>query len=417
MLRFCSPFPVKNTRTELLVLLISHHTHALAAAMSSLLRRLLRAAPTPVSFSGHLPFSTRSRRTPHRFRRSRRGPNPPPPSPDAVSAAIASLPSRLTPPVLASSLTSTSDARLLLPLLDHSLRLPAFRPDPAPFLVAIKRLAAADLYADFDRACSLVFSLLPSLPSPGPLLRDSLYFYCQFGRLGKAFHVYTLMRASADPAARPSADTYHTLFTALLSRGRGDTMVHYMYMDNVSALFRQMLEEGIPPDTRALNVLVKGYAQSLHLNDALRVFHQMQPLYGREPDAFTYSYLVHGLSAQGRTRNARELFDKMRGKGLLPTEPACNAFVSALAVAGEVDEAKGIMWELIMAGKVVDDITMRAVVEELTRAGKREDADRVVLELEEKGIVSSREGQALLSSIHDDHDDNLDVDDRGRNTW
>jgi pentatricopeptide repeat protein len=385
--------------------------------MSSLLRRLLRAAPTPVSFSGHLPFSTRSRRTPHRFRRSRRSPNPPPPSPDAVSAAIASLPSRLTPPVLASSLASTSDARLLLPLLDHSLRLPAFRPDPAPFFVAIKRLAAADLYDDFDRACSLVFSLLPSLPSPGPLLRDVLYFYCQFGRLGKAFHVYTLMRASADPAARPSADTYHTLFTALLSRGRGDTMVHYMYMDNVSALFRQMPEEGIPPDTRALNVLVKGYAQSLHLNDALRVFHQMQPLYGREPDAFTYSYLVHGLSAQGRTRNARELFDAMRGKGLLPTEPACNAFVSALAVAGEVDEAKGIMWELIMAGRVVDDITMRAVVEELTRAGKREDAERVVLELEEKDIVSSCEGQALLSSIHDDHDDNLVVDDRGRNTW
>ncbi|KAK3161925.1 hypothetical protein QOZ80_1BG0083160 [Eleusine coracana subsp. coracana] len=394
--------------------------------MTSLLRRLLRAAPTPASLSGHLPFSTRSRRTPHRFRRSRgRGANPPPPSPDAVSAAIASLPSRLTPPVLASSLASTSDARLLLPLLDHSLRLPAFRPDPAPFLVAIKRLAAADLYADFDRACALVFSLLPSLPSPGPLLRAALYFYCQFGRLGKAFHVYTLMRGSADPAARPSADSYHTLFTALLSRGRGDTMVHYMYMDNVSALFRQMLEEGIPPDTRTLNVLVRGYAQSLHLNDALRVFHQMRPLYGCEPDAFTYSYLVHGLSAQGRTRNARELFDEMRGKGLLPTEPACNTFVSALAVAGEVDEAEGIMWELATAGRVVDDITRRAVVEELARAGKREDADRVVRELEDKGIVNSREGQALLSSIHDDHEvqsmtimkTTLNVDDRGRNTW
>jgi hypothetical protein len=68
------------------------------------------------------------------------------------------------------------------------------------------------------------------------------------------------MRASADPAARPSAGTYHALFTALLSRGRGDTLIHYMYMDNVSALFRQMLEEGITPDTRTLNVLLRGYA-------------------------------------------------------------------------------------------------------------------------------------------------------------
>jgi pentatricopeptide repeat protein len=50
-------------------------------------------------------------------------------------------------------------------------------------------------------------------------------------------------------------------------------MVHYMYMDNVSVLFKQMLKEEIPPDTRTLNVLIRGYVQSLHLNDALRVFH------------------------------------------------------------------------------------------------------------------------------------------------
>ncbi|KAG0539382.1 hypothetical protein BDA96_03G317700 [Sorghum bicolor] len=387
--------------------------------MTTLLRRLLRAAPPPVpaSLSSHLPLSTRSRRTPHRFRRRHRGANPAPPSPDAVSAAIASLPSRFTPPVLASFLASTSDTRLLLPLLTHSLHLPAFRPDPAPFLVAIKRLATADLYADFDRTCALSFSLLPSLSSPGPLLRNALYFYCQFGRLGKAFHVYTLMRASADPAARPSADTYHALFTALLSRGGGDTLVHYMYMDNVTALFRQMLEEGIPPDTRTLNVLIRGYAQSLHLNDALRLFHQMRPLYGCEPDAFTYSYLVHGLSAQGRTRNARELFDEMRGNGLLPTEPACNAFVGALAMAGEARDAERVMWEMARAGRVVDDITRRALVEELSRVGKREEADRLAREMEQKGIVSARELRALLSSIRNDDDDNLDVDDSGRNTW
>ncbi|KAL6845579.1 hypothetical protein ACP4OV_025074 [Aristida adscensionis] len=382
---------------------------------ATLLRRLLlpRAAPPAAALVGELPFSTKSRRAPHRFRRG-----PPPPSAEEVSAAIASLPSRLTPPVLASSLASTPDARLLLPLLTHSLRLPAFRPDPAPFLVALKRLAAADLYADFDRACALSFSLLPSLPGPGPLLRAALYFYCQFRRLGKAFHVYTLMRASADPAARPAADTYHALFTALLSRGGGDTMVHYMYMDTVSALFKQMLEEGIPPDTRALNVLVRGYAQSLHVNDALRVFHQMRPLYGCEPDALTYSYLVHGLSSQGRTKNARELFDEMRGKGLVPTEPAYNAFVSALAIAGEAEEAEQAMWEMAKSGRVVDDITRRAVVEELSRAGKRDDADRVARQMEERGIVGSRELQQLLSSIHCDHDDDsLDVDDGVRNTW
>ncbi|KQK09714.1 pentatricopeptide repeat-containing protein At2g27800, mitochondrial [Brachypodium distachyon] len=375
--------------------------------MTTLLRRILCTTP---ALSHRIPFSTSSRRTPHRFRRSHRAPSRPP-SAEAVSAAIASLPSRLTPPVLASSLASTSDARLLFPLLTHSLGLPTFRPDPGPFLVAIKRLGTAELYHEFDRTCALFFSLLPSLPSPGPLLRAALYFYCQFRKLGKAFHVYTLMRSSADPGARPAADTYHALFTALVSRGGNDTMVHYMYMDTVSALFRQMLEEGIPPDTRSLNVLVRGYAQSLHLNDALRVFHQMGPSYGCEPDAFTYSYLVHGLSEQGRTKNARQLFDEMRGKGMVPTEPSCNAFVSALAVAGEVGEAERVMWEMARSGTVVDRITRSALVEELGRAGKREDADRVVREMEEMGIVGVTERRALLCSVHDeDGDERLDVD-------
>jgi len=126
---------------------------------------------------------------------------------------------------------------------------------------------------------------------------------------------------------------------------------------------------------------------------------------------------VHGLSAQGRTRNARELFDEMRGNGLLPTEPACNAFVGALAMAGEARDAERVMWEMARAGRVVDDITRRALVEELSRVGKREEADRLAREMEQKGIVSARELRALLSSIRNDDDDNLDVDDSGRNTW
>jgi pentatricopeptide repeat protein len=108
----------------------------------------------------------------------------------------------------------------------------------------------------------------------------------------------------------------------------------------------------------------------------------------------------------------------MREKGLLPTEPACNAFVSALAMAGEAEDAERVMWEMARAGRVVDDITRRALVEELWRAGKQEDADRLAREMEEKGIVSARELRALLNYIHDDDgDENSDVDGRGRSTW
>jgi hypothetical protein len=87
-------------------------------------------------------------------------------------------------------------------------------------------------------------------------------------------------------------------------------------------------------------------------------------------------------------------------------------------MAGESGDAERVMWEMARAGRVVDDITRRALVEELWRAGKREDADRLAKEMEEKGIVNACELRELLNSIRDDDDgdENLDVDDRRRST-
>lgn len=166
-----------------------------------------------------------------------------------------------------------------------------------------------------------------------------------------------------------------------------------------------MVESDVRPDVHALNAMIKGYVLSLHLNDALRVFHQMGNVYGVEPDENSYSYLVHGLCSQGRTRNAMEMFGEMRGKGLVMTARAWNSLVCALAMGGEVEEAVGVMWEGVGMRRWPDFVTCRTVVEEMSRRGGAGDAAVLLREMRGKEVIDGKWYNVLLKGLEEDHCD------------
>ncbi|XP_020106046.1 pentatricopeptide repeat-containing protein At2g27800, mitochondrial-like [Ananas comosus] len=339
---------------------------SLRRTSQNLIPQTLIPSIPPASFVFFFPLLHRSplsSSAPDRGRARRRRPAKPPPIDETlVERALASLPARFTGADLAAALYAEPDPRVSL---------------PGP---------------------------------PAPLLNALVYFYCDLRKLGKAVHVYTRMRASPDPAARPTAHTYALLFTALLARGGADSYVRHAYTDVVRALFRQMVDAGIEPDIVALNALVRGYAESLHLNDALRVFHQMGRVYRCEPDEHTYSHLVRGLCAQGRTRNARELFDEMRAKGLAPTARACDALVSALAMDGEVGDAARAVREAARAGRAVDGITWRALLGEMCRRKRTGDAAAMLREMAERGALDRRMRRELLRWVEEEFGDDDDDD-------
>lgn len=338
-----------------------------------------------------------------RRRRPKKSPKPPPLDQSQLDLVVSQLPPRFGASDLADALVRLPDPRLCPHLFSWALESHRRRlaGDYAPFLAAIKRLGVARLYSEMDAVASLALAL-PSLPPTEPHLNTLLYFYAEGRMLSKAIHVYTVMRAAADPSSRPTSATYNLLFTAFLGRDDANSYIHHIHMGTVRMLFRQMVDSGINPDRLALNAIVKGYAQSLHLNDALRVFHQMGPVYGCEPDEHTYSLLVHGLCAQGRTRNARELFDQMRGKGLAPSARACNSIICAMAMDGEVRSAVEVMWEAALAGRTPDLITCRTLLEEMCRRWTLADAVSLLKEMEAEKLVHARMHGDLLLWIEEE---------------
>ncbi|KAM0938319.1 putative tetratricopeptide-like helical domain superfamily [Dioscorea sansibarensis] len=313
--------------------------------------------------------------------------------------AVAALPPRFTADDLTAAIAAEPNPLVCLHLLTHQ-HPHRSHPSASSFLITIKKLGAASLFPELRSAASLAFSF-PSILSE-PLLSTIIYFYSNARMLSSAIHVYNLMRDHPDPSCRPTTQTYNLLFTALLGRDNRNSYINHVYMDTLRALFRQMVNSGVAPDVFSLNSMIKGYALSLHLNDALRVFHQMKPVYGCDPDANSYNYLVHGLCAQGRTKNARELFDEMRSRAFVPSAKTFNSLASALAMGGELEAAVEIVGEM---GRMVDLVTCRTVIGEMCGRGRVREGLRLLREWKERAVLNERGYEELLYGIDIGHGD------------
>ncbi|CAH8263933.1 unnamed protein product [Arabidopsis lyrata] len=312
---------------------------------------------------------------------------------------ITKLPPRFTPEELADAITLEEDPFLCFHLFNWASQQPRFKHVNCSYHIAIRKLGAAKMYKEMDDIVNQVLSVRHI--GNENLYNSIIFYFTKAGKLIRAVNIFRHMVTSMNLECRPTIRTYHILFKALLGRGNNSYTSH-MYMETVRSLFRQMVDSGIEPDVFALNCLVKGYVLSLHVNDALRIFHQMSVVYNCQPNSFTYDYLIHGLCAQGRTINARELLNEMKGKGFVPNGKSYNSLVNAFALTGEIDDAVKCLWEMIENGRVVDFITYRTLVDESCRKGKYDEATRVLERLREKQLVDRDSYEKLVNVLHKD---------------
>nr|WDA42950.1 pentatricopeptide repeat-containing protein [Fagopyrum tataricum] len=259
------------------------------------------------------------------------------------------------------------------------------------------KLGAAKMYEEMDNVVNQVLAV-PHIGSEG-LYNTIIYYFTAARRLTRSVVIFKHMKDCNNLECRPSIKTYNILFAAFLSR-KSNTHVNHMYMETMNCLFRQLISDGIEPDIFSLNCMIKGYVMSNHVNDALRIFHQLSGVYKCQPNAASYDCIVHGLCAQGRTRNARELWKEMQGKGFGLSAKTYNSLVNALSLNGDVEEAVQYLREMALKKKEADFITYRTVVDQLCRQGKVREA-KLLLE-EFKGKVDGPSYKKLLSVLQDD---------------
>lgn len=311
---------------------------------------------------------------------------------------IARLQPRFTAEELFGVISEEEDPLLCFELFNWASQQPRFRHDISTFHITIKKLGVAKMYEEMDHVVNQVLALR-SFGSE-PLYNTIIYFFAEARKLTRAVNIFKHMKNSRNPELRPSIRTYNILFTAMLSRSR-NSYINHMYMETIRGLFRQMISDGIEPDIYSLNSMIKGYVLSLHVNDALRIFHQMGVTYTCSPNAYSYDHLIYGLCAQGRTTNARQMFDRMKEEGFIANGKSYNSIINALALAGELEGAVVYLREMIETRRSVDFITYRTVLDEMCRRGRDGEAMGVLKELQDKDLVDGQTYRKLLHLIEE----------------
>ncbi|KAL4203159.1 hypothetical protein AMTRI_Chr01g102570 [Amborella trichopoda] len=317
-----------------------------------------------------------------------------------VQQALSQLPPRFTPEDLLHILSSQTDPLACLHIFDWASRQPRFKHDETTYSITIKKLGSSKLYDKMDTLVDQVLAN-PSLASE-PVFNTIIYLYTEGRKLMKAIRVYKHMRNSKN--CKPSLRTYNLLFTSLLSRGC-NTYISHMYMETIRCLFKQMVNDGIQPDVLSLNSMIKGYSLSLHMNDALRIFHQMPEVYNRKPNAHSFDYLIHGLCAQGRSNNAFQLYREMLDLDFVPSSKAYNSLVNCLALAGETKESVNLLLEMNLKGILPDFVTYQTVIDEICRQDKVSEAKGLLKELQDKDFVDGVTYRRLHYHLQDRYGD------------
>lgn len=309
---------------------------------------------------------------------------------------VSELPARFCADDLHNVITSEDDPLVCLQLFNWASRQHRFNHSENTYHVTIQKLGIAGMIEEMYDVVDQILAL-PHFGSEA-LYNTIIYYYTRARKLSRAITVFKHMKKADSSDCRPSMRTYNLLFAAFLSRRR-DTYINHWYMGTMECLFRQMINDGIEPDIFSLNSMIQGYVLSNHVNDALRMFHQMGVVYSCVPNALTYDYLIHGLCAQTRTKNARELFSKMKERGFVASAKTYNSLVSSLAIGGEIEEALSYLWEMTEKHMTSDLITYKTLLDELCRVGRAAEAFSLVKEFKERHLVDESTYKKLLHSL------------------
>ncbi|KAJ8748217.1 hypothetical protein K2173_000625 [Erythroxylum novogranatense] len=231
-----------------------------------------------------------------------------------------------------------------------------------------------------------------------PLYNSVIRFCC--GRkflFNRAFDVYKKMLKSED--CKPTLETYSLLLNSLLRRFN-KLNVCYVYLHAVKSLRKQMKRCGVIPDTYVLNMIIKAYAKCLEVDEAMRVFGEMG-LYGCEPNAYSYSYIVKGLCEKGRLRQGLGMYKAMRDKDLVGTGSTYMVLICSLAMEGMCEDAIEIVRDMLHNSMAPDLLTYKTVLEGLCSQGRGDDAFQLLEEWKkEDGFMGERNYRTLCNALH-----------------
>ncbi|XP_048557619.1 pentatricopeptide repeat-containing protein At2g06000 [Triticum urartu] len=174
--------------------------------------------------------------------------------------------------------------------------------------------------------------------------------YCKAGRMGDAMAVYDDMVACG---TSPNVVTYNVLINGYGKAGN---------MGYAVAVYQQMILRRCLPDVVTFSSLIDGYCRCGQLDDAMKIWTEMSQ-YHIQPNAHTFCIIIHTFCKQNRSGEALHFLKKMNIRtDIAPQAFIYNPVIDVLCKGGKVDEANMILMEMEEKGCHPDKYTYTILI-------------------------------------------------------
>ncbi|XP_047337850.1 pentatricopeptide repeat-containing protein At2g06000-like [Impatiens glandulifera] len=294
-------------------------------------------------------------------------------------------------------------------------------PDDRTFNILINGFCVLNLV---DKAHTLLTEMQSGTlsVSPDAVSYSSLIAgYCRLRKMDVASNIFEEMICSG---VKPSLITFNILISGFSKKGE---------MSNALRIYERMLFLGCFPDVVTFTSLIDGHCRSGKIDLGKKVWDEMKArrLY---PNAYTFSIIINALCRGNRLNEARDILKELRDRKDIVAKPFIyNPVIDGFCKAGNVDEAnvivaemeenrckpdkltftiliighcvKGRMFEaieiynrMLAIGCTPDKVTVNSLTSLLFKAGKPNEAFKIMQDRNLGGTSSSMNRVGLLNT-------------------
>ncbi|KAK1430906.1 hypothetical protein QVD17_14014 [Tagetes erecta] len=129
---------------------------------------------------------------------------------------------------------------------------------------------------------------------------------------------------------------------------------------SVELFYHEMIRRGFKPDVVTYNIRIDCYCKKGRFLDGLRLLEEMEQV-NCFPTLKTITTLIHGAGIAKNTNKARQIFDELPKRKLLPDSGAYNALMTAYIRSGDVKAATRLMDEMEENNLLHDTVTFHTM--------------------------------------------------------
>ncbi|KAJ7536749.1 hypothetical protein O6H91_12G080900 [Diphasiastrum complanatum] len=148
-------------------------------------------------------------------------------------------------------------------------------------------------------------------------------------------------------------------------------------------LHLDIIRRGFESDVIVGNTLVDMYAKGRCIQDARRVFDNLQ-----ERDVVSWSAIIAGYAELGHGKEALDLYEQMRQEGVRPNNVTYVVLLKACASIAALEKGKQLHLDIIGSGFELDVIVGSTLVDMYAKCGRIQDARQVFNNMHGRDVVS-----------------------------